>query len=829
MEKRMFGISLAVVAVAFGVVADEPAAGEIVYPLYTVTVGEATTNSLDNAMVQVVSEAGGEAETVAFSMLSGNITTGTFKKLGRGFLQGSTGMSEFEGDLLIEEGAYIVTTNRQTGKCIQVKTSTRYKEADDYAGTAHLVISNGATLVIDTETVMNLTQRLTFGGEGLDGMGAICNESVPISGVNLLNTVFYNACVTMTGDALLCNRTTQRFGFGYCYFDLNGHTFTIRNLNGHAQQVICGVHFRTPGHVVLDDAEAYISANKSWDGTAENTITFTNSAYCRLYNVSTAEFPWTLIVGQDDLTMYSDSGGDKIWESTTKGCWRGPIRLNGNLTANCNNNDVLNLYGPISGEGGILIKNYWLRLHNAGNTFEGGLTVNANGHAILHADGAVPVGGGPIIVKSGGELAFSDENGMHNLPKVDWTVADGKSFVFTGSANGTIAALAKKGPGTLTFKGGMSVTGRTELVEGTLAVTPVRYSDEPGLLETSKKYASSNLGNFYKNGTFSSGATQTVETVQAYPYLGNKTSKPWWQKYHYVKTEGYIWNRTGEDVTWSFATCYAAKGKLLIDDEVVTDTDNCGGLWYYLCTNTVTLAPGPHKFELRAYNGTYSAGGARSAYRLWDVDNKRALSNDNVEVSITWQNDFGCVYDVNGNSSTNVADYAIPCNNYAAAWDGGDGFLFTRSDKSVAECGLATCSLFSNIVTSAGTVIDLGLCDTLEVPFIEGVTTVTNGGLTVSGAWTIGTEPVLAGNRLAVEGALAFGEDAGIVVEQATGHVPNSPEGGWTIAEAEGGITLPEDWQGRVEFPNGKYRLSLSGDGKRLMLEHFNGTILSIR
>jgi len=827
--KRCCAAAVVVAAFVFGVAADEPTAREVVYPLYTVTVAEGTTNLLDDVTVTVLTEAEGTPSSVAFSTLSGNITTGTFRKIGRGFLQGSTGMSEFEGDLLIEEGAYIVTANGQTGKCLPtVGTATRYQETEYFAGTAHLVISNGATLVIDTKTVLNLTQRLTFGGEGLDGMGAICNESVPISGVKLLNTVFYNACVTMTDDALLCNRTTQRFGIGYCYFDMNGHTFTIRDLNGRAEQVICGVHFRTPGHLVFDGAEAYISAARSWDGDALNTVTFTNNSYFTFYNVSTSIFPWTVIVGQDDLTVYSSSGGDDHWASTTRECWRGPILLNGKLTAKCAANDVLNLYGLISGTNGIKITDRWLRLHNPENTFEGGLTVSANGHAILHADGAVPVEGGPITVASGGELAFSDENGMHNLPKVDWTVADGKSFVFTGSANGTIAALAKKGPGTLTFKGGMSVTGRTELVEGTLAVTPVRYSDEPGLLETSKKYASSNLGNFYKNGTFSSGATQTVETVQAYPYLGNKTSKPWWQKYHYVKTEGYIWNRTGEDVTWSFATCYATKGKLLIDDKVVTDTDDFGSVWYYLCTNTVTLAPGPHKFELRAYNGTYSAGGARSAYRLWDVDNKRALSNDNVEVSITWQNDFGCVYDVNGNSSTNVADYAIPCNNYAAAWDGGDGFLFTRSDKSVAECGLATCSLFSNIVASAGTVIDLGLCDTLEVPFIEGVTTVTNGGLTVSGAWTIDAAVVAGGGALTCDGELAFGDAATLAVTESC-HQRSSPTGGWTMAEAEGGISLPEGWQSRVSLPNGKYRLSLSGDGKRLMLEHFNGTIFAIR
>ena len=87
---------------------------------------------------------------------------------------------------------------------------------------------------------------------------------------------------------------------------------------------------------------------------------------------------------------------------------------------------------------------------------------------------------------------------------------------------------------------------------------------------------------------------------------------------------------------------------------------------------------------------------------------------------------------------------------------------------------------------------------------------------------------VAAGDVLKCCDRLLLGADAVVAVAE-TGHVWNSPEGGWTVAEAEGGITLPEGWQGRVEYPNGKYRLSLSADGKRLMLEHFNGTILSIR
>ena len=141
MKKSMCGICFAVVAVAFGVAADEPAARAIVYPLYTVTVAEGTTNLLDDVTVTVLTEAEGTPSSVAFSTLSGNITTGTFRKIGRGFLQGSTGMSEFEGDLLIEEGAYIVTANGQTGKCLPtVGTATRYQETEYFAGTAHLVI-----------------------------------------------------------------------------------------------------------------------------------------------------------------------------------------------------------------------------------------------------------------------------------------------------------------------------------------------------------------------------------------------------------------------------------------------------------------------------------------------------------------------------------------------------------------------------------------------------------------------------------------------------------------------------------------------------------------
>ena len=76
--KRYCVAAVVVAAFAFGAAADEPAASEVVYPLYMVTVAEGTTNLLDEAEVSVLAEAEGTPESVAFSTLSGNITTGTF-------------------------------------------------------------------------------------------------------------------------------------------------------------------------------------------------------------------------------------------------------------------------------------------------------------------------------------------------------------------------------------------------------------------------------------------------------------------------------------------------------------------------------------------------------------------------------------------------------------------------------------------------------------------------------------------------------------------------------------------------------------------------------
>ena len=68
-------------------------------PVYAVTVAEGT-NSLDEATVEVTQN--GETTSAAFSSLTLN-EGGTFVKKGLGWLQSSTAMSVFTGEVVVEE------------------------------------------------------------------------------------------------------------------------------------------------------------------------------------------------------------------------------------------------------------------------------------------------------------------------------------------------------------------------------------------------------------------------------------------------------------------------------------------------------------------------------------------------------------------------------------------------------------------------------------------------------------------------------------------------------------------------------------------------------
>ena len=96
---------------------------------------------------------------------------------------------------------------------------------------------------------------------------------------------------------------------------------------------------------------------------------------------------------------------------------------------------------------------------------------------------------------------------------------------------------------------------------------------------------------------------------------------------------------------------------------------------------------------------------------------------------------------------------------------------------------------------AAGTTLDL--CDPV-LPYraiaLEGVPSVYGGDLEIAESWTLSAGDVEAGYRLSTNGRLLFMK--GVTIRVTTeDFIRRPPEGGWVIAEAEGGISLPEDWR----------------------------------
>lgn len=126
---------------------------------------------------------------------------------------------------------------------------------------------------------------------------------------------------------------------------------------------------------------------------------------------------------------------------------------------------------------------------------------------------------------------------------------------------------------------------------------------------------------------------------------------------------GTLWNRTGTDAVWSFAESFDDAVKLTIDGSPVL-TPN---VWNIVSTNTVTLSPGPHAFDLRVFNATGGSGPVNQ-----DGWGSTAL---------------GVGVDFLGRGSKLASDYA-------KLEDPGDGSLFTlTSDDTVNDLITSTVAL----------------------------------------------------------------------------------------------------------------------------------------
>jgi len=326
----------------------------------------------------------------------------------------------------------------------------------------------------------------------------------------------------------------------------------------------------------------------------------------------------------------------------------------------------------------------------ATNTY-GGATTVSNGTLRLAVREALP--GGTDIRLEGGVLDLSG-----------FSVTNGAVAASSGAiVNGALAgdSLTKTGDGTLTLAVSFASASPVRIEGGTL-----KLNTGVGL------YEGPLAGSF--NTT---EAMSTNILIQLTTRLANTNAKPPWSDNSTYVYAGYIWNRTANNVTWTFGENIDDSALLKIDGTTVLNN----GVHNIPTIGTVTLTPGAHAFEARFGNGGGSAG---VVYSEW------------------WKTTaFGFGVDYQGRNETNIA-------NFVALTDPGDGSLLTLSSGGASNLISETAAVTLN----EGAVLDLG-GGVQTLAGLSGSGVVSNGTLSVTGeitpgGGTVGTLTVANGNVL---------------------------------------------------------------------------------
>jgi autotransporter-associated beta strand protein len=313
------------------------------------------------------------------------------------------------------------------------------------------------------------------------------------------------------------------------------------------------------------------------------------------------------------------------------------------------------------------------------NTYAGATTVS-NGTLNIALREALPTD--TDIVVAGGTLDLGG-----------FTLTNGTVTATAGALlNGTLVCdgLTKSGDGELRLSASVLGGEPIEINAGTVKF----LSAQPGLYEG------------LVNGAFNvTDPMASNITIRLSTYMADVNTKPPWRDQATFVYNGYIWNRTGADVTWTFGEN--------VDDNVLLKIDGVtlianGSSWNVPTIATVTLTPGAHAFEARFGNGAGGAG--------W-------VNGSTTSPTSWWAtNNLGFGVDFLGRNETKIA-------NYVKLEDPGDGSLLTLTAATTAS-NLVDAA--STLALGAGATLDL---DTFYQAFasVSGDGIISNGTLAVTG------------------------------------------------------------------------------------------------
>lgn len=288
-----------------------------------------------------------------------------------------------------------------------------------------------------------------------------------------------------------------------------------------------------------------------------------------------------------------------------------------------------------------------------------------------------------------------------------------------------------------------------------------------------------------------------ADTLDAFytPVLYNAQGErqDWTYYQRYITWSGYVWNPSDEPVVWKVLDVCNAYVWLMIGDKAcnnnsIFDSRAQTGIPHPMISEEFTLQPGPNRFVVKFLD--------RFGYR--------SMEHGNVCTNglTGWTDGHGLMWSTNLN--------ATDMSEFHPFEDPGDGSFFTSRC-----CGETDGVSYACLSGVAGSELDLGRGGVAEVESFAGVTRVSSGALTVTGAWTMtrveveSADAVLDGVSFGPEATFDVLTDAELVKAKTKGHViarnvtgSNCPKLGANLTAAGWSIAL-KDGEVRIMKPSG--------------------------
>ncbi len=655
-----------------------------------------------------------------------------------------------------------------------------------------VTVCDGATLRSDGTPGRSLgsEKHVYFEGRGHEGMGALYKTNYDWG--------HPFGALEMTGDAYIYMASAE------------DHVGGNLNMNGHELVLETGVlGYHSTSTVTNYGTMVWTSSR------ADGKVNF--SDWLRIYASASSKLAFTNILW--NVNNFYPINGNLLFKfglefregarmniaatrpTSTYNQWWGPVSVLRDVlpvTVSANKDIVgFGISGAVSGGGfnltGQDTTTLEFRLSNADNTFTNGIS-GTYASLCLGRNGALPAAGGPLVLTN--STCELEDLMPYALPDASFdgtcTVSGGpgrwRSLAKTGS--GTLAYESTLGADTLDISGGVvdlsAITNRAAyagLVEG-------RKTD---VVDYSKYTSNLNNGNYLLWAHINNKGylvTNTVTRGTRLMYDNTRNEETGWTTNCIFTYSGYIWNNSPTNEVWAFASAVYCYWRIDIDNQFAMGYYDWWGSGYSdgtaywdVMTNTVVLAPGPHRFE---YRGAVSWGqvsnyGIKSAGYL----NSSHTFTSPEEV---WADNCGLMYNDSGVCSRLASDYK-------KLIDPGDGSLFTWDIPSegtvphpVTGEPIKARPVFGKLKAASGTT--LRVPDGTDWTFAEseGGRSVTGGGVTVTNSWTFdGTEVGTA--AFAISGPLTFGENAKVVLSDEA-KPPSQYKGTEvTLGTAAGGIS----------------------------------------